>query len=53
MKGEFHMSRFIILSLVLATMGLGACSTTCDRGTASDDEAKVYKPTMGEVKSHF
>jgi len=44
------MSRFSYLfATILLAVGMSACSSG-DRSTASDDEAQVYRPALGETR---
>lgn len=46
------MSRiYMFLSLIMIATGMSACSSDCgERGTASDDQAEVYRPAGGESR---
>ncbi|MBS1985745.1 MAG: hypothetical protein JST16_16425 [Bdellovibrionales bacterium] len=41
----------LILGLMLVTVGLSACSSSCgNRSTASEDDVQAFKPTPSEVR---
>jgi hypothetical protein len=41
------------MGLFMVAAIFSACSSTCDRGTASDEAVSAYKPARGEVRSNF